>query len=316
VSDERVPVLVGAAQLVQRDAELERALEPLAMLERVARGAGEDARAGDRALEAIDTLGLVRVFGWKAHNGARLLAETLGARPAAEYATAIGGEMPLTLVNHVAERIAGGASRVALVTGCNNMRTLELARRAGTRLDWTVGGAGEAKPFGDARPGSSQREADYGLGLPVSIYPIFENALRARRGLDLETHHRRVGALMSRLSEVAATNPYAWFPVARSAEEITRVDPGNRMVAFPYTKYMNAVLQTDQAAAVLMMSVDAARAFGVPEERWVYWWGGAQGEEEAWYPSERPDFASCPALRETAGLARWESTREIRAASP
>jgi acetyl-CoA C-acetyltransferase len=52
-----------------------------------------------------------------------------------------------------------------------------------------------------------------------------------------------------------------------------------------------------------MMSVDAARALGVPEERWVYWWGGAQGDEEAWYPSERPDFASCPSLRDTAGAA-------------
>ena len=79
---ERIPVLVGAAQLVQRDVELDQALEPLAMLEQVARDAGTDARAGGRALEAIDTLGLVQVFGWKAHNGARLLAGALGARPA------------------------------------------------------------------------------------------------------------------------------------------------------------------------------------------------------------------------------------------
>jgi acetyl-CoA C-acetyltransferase len=300
---ERIPVLVGAAQLVQRDAELDQALEPLSMLERVARGTGEDARAGDRALEAVDTLGLVQVFGWKAHNGARLLAEALGARPALEYTTFIGGELPLSLLEHAAQRIARGASRVALVAGCNNLRTLRLAGEAGTRLDWTVGGAGEPTAFGEDRFGSSQREADYGLGLPASIYPIFENALRASRGLDLESHRRRMGALMSRFSEVAAANPYAWFPVARSAEEITAVGPENRMIAFPYTKYMNAVMQTDQAAAVLMMSVGAARALGVPEERWVYWWGGAHGCEEAWYPVERPDFASSPSLRDTAKAA-------------
>jgi acetyl-CoA C-acetyltransferase len=102
---------------------------------------------------------------------------------------------------------------------------------------------------------------------------------------------------------VAAKNPYAWYPVARSPDEITRPSPRNRMIAFPYTKYMNAVIETDQAAAVLAMSEDAARALGVPEDRWVYWWGGARAEEQAWFASERPDMAACPALRDAASGA-------------
>jgi acetyl-CoA C-acetyltransferase len=72
------------------------------------------------------------------------------------------------------------------------------------------------------------------------------------------------------------------------------------MIAFPYTKYLNAVLDTDQAAGVLMMSVDAARAAGIPEERWVYWWGGAHADERAWFASERPSFAESAALRAAA----------------
>jgi acetyl-CoA C-acetyltransferase len=52
-----------------------------------------------------------------------------------------------------------------------------------------------------------------------------------------------------------------------------------------------------------MMSADAARAYGIPEDRWVYWWGGAHAHERAWYASERPDFAACPALRAAAGGA-------------
>jgi acetyl-CoA C-acetyltransferase len=72
------------------------------------------------------------------------------------------------------------------------------------------------------------------------------------------------------------------------------------MIAFPYTKYLNAVIDTDQAAGVVMMSVDAARAHGIQEDRWIYWWGGAHAEERAWYASERPSFAESAALRAAA----------------
>jgi acetyl-CoA C-acetyltransferase len=82
------------------------------------------------------------------------------------------------------------------------------------------------------------------------------------------------------------------------------------MIAFPYTKYMNAVLETDQAAAVLVTSAAAARELGVPEDRQVHWWGGAHGQEQAWFPSERPDFAACPALGRTARAALAEAGTE------
>jgi acetyl-CoA C-acetyltransferase len=70
---------------------------------------------------------------------------------------------------------------------------------------------------------------------------------------------------------------------------------------------MNAVMETDQAAAVLMCSADAARALGVPEDRWVYWWGGAAGVEAAWYPSEREDFSRCEAMGSVAHAALAEA---------
>jgi acetyl-CoA C-acetyltransferase len=110
---------------------------------------------------------------------------------------------------------------------------------------------------------------------------------------------------------VAAKNPYAWFPVARSAEEIATPTATNRMIAYPYTKYMNAVIETDQGAAALLMSASAARELGVPEDRWVHWWGGAHGQETAWYASERPDFAVCPALRDTVRAALAEAATPL-----
>ena len=307
MNDEQRPVLVGVAQACIRDAEPASAPDPLALLEQVARAAAADSGAGARALRELDSVAIVEVMGWRPKNGPRLLAERLGASPRREILTATGGEIPITLVNDLARRIAAGEVRVALVAGANQVRTLRRAKRAGVKLEWSNGGTGEPTRFGVHKPGSTPLEMEYGLRMPPDVYPVFENALRARRGLDRETHRRRMGALMSRFTQVAAKNPNAWFPVARSADELTLPAPNNRMIAYPYTKYLNAVMETDQAAGVLLMSAGAARELGVPPEKWLHWWGGAHAEEEAWFPSERPDFAACPALRDAATAALAEA---------
>jgi len=293
---ERIPVLVAGAQLVQRDAPPERALRPLAMLERVARDLAADAGVAERALRDVDTLATVAAVGPGPTNPARALAEAIGARPARELVTANGGEMAVVALDHLAGEIRRGASRSALLVGAHGLRTLRRARKAGLKLD--LGGALNGAPelLGENRPGSTDEEVAYGLDRPSSIYPLFENALRAHRGQGLETHRARMGALMSRFTRVAAENPYAWFPRLRTPEELVTPTSANRVVAFPYTKYLNAVIETDQAAGVWLMSAAAARAAGVPEERWVHPWGGGAAVEQAWFPGERPDFAACPAL--------------------
>jgi acetyl-CoA C-acetyltransferase len=83
------------------------------------------------------------------------------------------------------------------------------------------------------------------------------------------------------------------------------------MIAFPYPKYLNAMLETDQAACCLILSVAEARALGIAEDRWVYWWGGADAEEEAWWPSERPDFATCPSMLDSTLGALQQAELEM-----
>jgi acetyl-CoA C-acetyltransferase len=65
---------------------------------------------------------------------------------------------------------------------------------------------------------------------------------------------------------------------------------------------MNANLDTDQSAAVIMCSVDAARALAVPEEKWVFPWSGADAHDH-WFVSERADLHSSPAIRVAGGAA-------------
>ncbi len=293
---DRTPVLVGVAQHTQRDVEPERALSAPDMLEGVARAAFADAEAGPAAAAGLDVVGVVAALGWRALNPPQLLADRLGASSARAVLTAMGGEMPLRFVDHCAREIAAGRLRSALVCGTHNLRTLRRASQKGVRLDWDAPARSAPEMFGENKAGSSEQELVYGHDRPSTLYPIYENALRARRGLDLATHQARMGRLMSRFTRVAAQNPHAWFPVERSAHEIATPAADNRMIAFPYTKYLNSVMETDQAAALWITSAANARSLGVPRERWIHYWGGAHAVERAWYPSERPDFGACPAL--------------------
>ncbi len=110
--------------------------------------------------------------------------------------------------------------------------------------------------------------------------------------------------LWARFSEVAATNPYAWSPEAVSAEQIRTVSADNRMIGFPYPKLMNANIQTDQAAAVIVCSVESAEAAGVPADQWVFVHAGADAHDH-WFVSEREDLRSSPAIR-ACGQAVYE----------
>ncbi len=61
-----------------------------------------------------------------------------------------------------------------------------------------------------------------------------------------------MGELMAGLNEVAVANPYSWFRERRAASELVTVTPDNRMIATPYPKYLNAVMDVDMSAAVIV----------------------------------------------------------------
>jgi acetyl-CoA C-acetyltransferase len=308
-----MPVLVGVAQATQRDVPLDEAVSAPDMLLQVARAAFEDAGVDARAAAGLDLVGMVAMLGWRNLNPAQFLADRLGAGSARALLTAVGGEMPLRFVDHCAREIAAGRMRSALVCGTHNLRTLRRAVAAGRELAWDESSRGTPESYGQNKAGTNEQEVAYGLDRPSSVYPIFENALRARRGLGLAAHQERMGALMSRFTRVAAGNPHAWFRTERSGAELATPTASNRMVAFPYTKYLNSVIETDQAAALWLTSAGHARAQGVPKDRLVHVWGGGQAVERAWYASSRPDFASCPALAATVRAALARAGTELEA---
>jgi acetyl-CoA C-acetyltransferase len=270
------------------------------MMDIVAREAQDDAGV-QGLLTRIDSLQVVNVIAWPYTDTPGLLAERLGARPAHSIYTTVGGETPQRLINETAERIARGDTRLALLCGAEALHSVPRARKQGFKLSWQRRGVPE-EMVGEDRPGFSDIEARHGAVMPSRIYPLFENALRARLGLSIDEHRRRLGDLCQRLSAVAARNPYAWFQEALTSEEITTVSPNNRMICFPYPKRMNAIIEVDQAAAVIMTGSETARELGIPEDRWVYLWGCGDVNDK-WFVSDRVNLHSSPAMRAATGRA-------------
>jgi acetyl-CoA C-acetyltransferase len=78
------------------------------------------------------------------------------------------------------------------------------------------------------------------------------------------------------------------------------------LVSSPYTKLLSANIQVDQASALVLASVEAARAAGVPRERWVFLHAAAQAQDE-WFVSERRELTASPAIRAIGGALRDHS---------
>jgi acetyl-CoA C-acetyltransferase len=321
--DPRTPVVVGVGQVTVRPnpgTEPSARPEPLELMTSALLAAAEDcdgappggnAPAGHALVRRADSLRVVAPLSWHPVNPALLVAGRLGLAPGSEppqlVLSAIGGNSPQALMHDACRSISRGDLDVVLVTGAEAMYTRTLARKlpGAPRLAWTTQDADGAPPpvlFGVDKPGASELEINRGVLLPVHAYPLFENALRAARGWTMEEHADRIGTLWARFSDVASANVYAWIPTPRTAAEIITSAPDNRMISFPYPKLCTANMQVDQGAGYIVCSVGAARAAGVPEERWVFPLSGADGNDH-WFISQRPELHRSPAIRLAGGAA-------------
>jgi acetyl-CoA C-acetyltransferase len=158
---------------------------------------------------------------------------------------------------------------------------------------------------------TSPLELRHGFALPTDIFPIFENAIRARAGRGVVEHQAVLGRMMARFSAVAARNPYAWFPVERSPDEFTAVSASNRWICFPYPKLMNAIIAVDLAAALVLMSEAEAERRGVPANRRVAFLAGANCLDP-WTLTERQEFSRSPGLAAAARTALDHAGLDVR----
>jgi len=302
-ADPRAACIIGVARHTWHPADApEGAPEPLDMWEQTARAAAADAGTSDAAalLGALESIDVVYSQSWQYDDAVARLSERLGVSPARRRYSGIGGSVPHVLATEAAREIRAGHLDLALITGAEALATVRRLKKAGERPQWSFRPA-EKRPFPmdmDFDPS----EISHAVFEAYLTFALFDNARRAHGGRGLDEHRASLGRVMAPMTEVAAASPHAWFPVARSPEEIVTARADNRMVAYPYTKLMTAIMDVDMAASVVLASAAKADALGVPEERRVYLRGWGYAEDPA-HVAGHPELWRSPAMAAAAGAA-------------
>ena len=291
--DPRTPCVIGVAQRTWHLSGEQYAPEPLEMQAEAVSAALADAGARGDLAAAVDGLDVVHCMTWPYDDPAGRLAEAVGIDPARRNNAGMGGTMGQQLIGAAADRIAAGESSVQVVAGAEALDTKRRHKKAGTRPSWShrhpePPGMPFEAPFHPA-------EIAHEVFQAWLTFAVRDVARRARLGTPPEEHRRALGELLAPMTEVAAANPYAWFPTVRSAQELVTPTAENRMVGYPYTKTMVAVMDVDMAAAVVVASWEEADRLGVPDERRVPLRGWCYATDST-YVAEHPDLSRSPAM--------------------
>jgi acetyl-CoA C-acetyltransferase len=221
------------------------------------------------------------------------VANAAGLRPQHAILEVVGGQSPQRLVSEFAGRIARGEHAAVLLAGGESLSTQAYFAGREDRPDFTDEPVGEWTDRGAEWEGLlTDNEIAHLLFLMPTTYALMDHARRARLGVSVEEYRLEIGRLFAPFSQVASANPLASTRVERSASDLATVSSENPLISDPYTRWVVAREKVNLGAAVLLMSVEAARAAGVPEEKWVYLHGYADGAELPFL--ERPDLSTGP----------------------
>lgn len=302
------PVLLSAAQVVDRLDDGWRALDPTQIVAEAVEKAIAGSGKAEGLRKIIDHVTLTRTFVDSVPEKIRYhfapfgysdglpisVAEHLGLSGVTlQYAQA-GGQSPQEHVAKLAEAVARGECRAAVLCGGEAIGTMRRHQRSGTNVDWSEKTSGDFIDDGIGLDGMFMPYlARHKALAPTDIYPLFEHAKRHQLGEDRVAYRLRLGRLLARLAEVAQANPNSMFTMSASADEIGTESAGNRVIADPHLKSMVAKDGVNQAAAVIITSYQQARELGLAE-RAVFLNGyGIATETDV---LNRPDLGNSPAL--------------------
>lgn len=295
-----VPVIVGVGQINDLSEATERPLDVIDLMKVALSEADRDAGGG--ALAQIDWLGVENhmsgsVEPWPGgETFVPHLLQATGLAPSSYFLTPQpSGDGPVLLLNQAANLIASGQIEVAALVGAEALRTA--ARRSAAQT-------GKAQNAMRALLDQSVRPflRKYGLATPTDVYPLYESATRAAWGQSIAEAQRESAMLWAAYSRVASENDGACIRDPLSADEIATVSDRNRMITFPYTKFMVANSAVNQGAAVIVMSLQRARRMGIAEERMIYVGAGAAASESEDFLA-RDSFVRSRAMEISIGKA-------------
>jgi acetyl-CoA C-acetyltransferase len=189
---------------------------------------------------------------------------------------------------------------LALITSAEALATQRQYKKRGERAPYSFKPA-EKRPFPWEAP-MHPAEMAHEVFQAWLTFALFDNARRARLGTALDEYRAQIGEMMAPMTRVAARNPDAWFRVERAPAELVTVAPDNRMVGYPYTKYLVSIMDVDMAAALLLATHERADALGVPQDQRVYLRGWCDATDPT-YVAEHPDLSRSPAMRAASEAA-------------
>ena len=280
--DPRTPVIAGVGQSVERieDAGY-RGLSAADLAAEAARAALDDSGVADLARSLIQVVGAVRTFEdshaapspfGKPDKFPLAVARRLGIVPARAVLEKVGGQSPVTLLMAMGDAIRNGETEAALIFGAEALSSARHLSGTGQTRDWAETDAAPIEDRGLGVKGLlSPLAIAHGVTSPPIAYALMENARRGRLGLDQAAYGQAMGRLFAPFSRVAAANPFSSATApALSVDEIATPAARNRLVADPYTIKLVSRDQVNQGAAVLLMSLGAARAAGIAAARMIF----------------------------------------------
>ncbi|TVY85952.1 hypothetical protein LAWI1_G006898, partial [Lachnellula willkommii] len=315
-----VPIVVGVGDIKNRSQKVEDAIEPMQLMLQAILKAIQDTglpEAKAKTLQsAIDSVSVVATWTWNYHDLPGLLSENLGVKPGYKVLSGQSGNSPVKLFDEAARRIALGEDKVAVVTGGEALASLGACAAAHKMPPpgWTPADKNALKmDLSDVSVMGQNMATLHSLGLPIHVYPLYENAFRAHRGQSISENHQESARLYADFAKVAEKMPVAWNygQPAATVDAIGTVSKKNRMICFPYPLLMNAFNNINLAGACILTSTDYARDLGIPESKWIYPLGGA-GTSDSSNFWERPNFYSSPSISRSldAGLAASGLSKE------
>jgi len=295
-TDPRAAVIAGVAQVSHPEVDLDNPLDAIdvmsaAVAEALVDCGGRGVRAAvdtlavaaglfsfpDPAALVADIVGIATRCG-RSEAGpgeARRTRETgrAGEAPDSRVRTVLtswGGNTPIAFVGELAERIQRGEIDVAVFTGGETNATRRALRRRGESLPQRQAPDSTPELWGPPLRMGEGVVSERGGEHPRNNYAVLDSAIRAHRGETLDEARDRAAQLWAGFAAVAAANPHAADRSGPNAQQIRDPSLRNRMVSWPYTKAMCANNHVDQAAALVVMSAEAADRLGVPGEQRVY----------------------------------------------
>ena len=253
---------------MQREKDAADSVETLELMLRALEKAAADAGVPE-LLTRADSIRAPKGF-WEYSDPCRLIADRIGADKAQTMIADIG-VLQTTLFGSAAADIAAGRAEIVLIVGGETRHRSMQAFHSGADAPSTAQEGVE--PDETLRPAAEiihPLELENGLGLPVNQYAAVENALRFADGVSIDAHRDEVAGLCAQYAAVAKDNPDAWNRDGIGPGGIRDAIDGNRMLAFPYTKLHASQWNVDQAAALILTSVETAEALGIARDRWVF----------------------------------------------